>query len=131
MTPSSPTLHHRDHAVATAYDLVERLAFPAAVLDEHGIIRVVNRAWKAFAAIHGGIPERTGIGVDYLAVCDHAASDLDPEGARFGEQLRRVLLGQCTHFELESRGPHPARSRAVRLDRLPQPLVVVTHEPRN
>ena len=63
----NPILRHRDHAVAKAHELVESLAFPAAVLDEHGVIRVVNRAWKDFAAAHGGAPERTGLGVAYLS----------------------------------------------------------------
>jgi len=111
------------HAWITAHP------WPAVVLDPAGTILAVNRAWKAVAARHRAAPEACGIGVDYLAVCDLAASDLEREAAAFGEGLRRVLLGQSHRFELACPGPLPSRALVLRLDRLPGSAVVVLHRP--
>lgn len=119
--------------LAEARELMDYVLWLVAILDETGSVLAVNRAWKTFAAIHGGQPERIGVGVDYLAVCDQAASDLDEDGARFGLGLRRVLDGQLETFELKTvavvgGATHRTLSRVTRLVDPERAFFMVTHE---
>ena len=43
-----------------------------ALLDAHGVIVAVNKAWLAFGAVNGGDFARSGMGMSYLDVCDGA-----------------------------------------------------------
>ncbi|MGD9959394.1 sensor histidine kinase [Nocardioides sp.] len=47
-----------------------------ALLDLEGVIVSVNQAWSRFAEENGGDPERTGVGVSYLDVCDAAGDEV-------------------------------------------------------
>ena len=79
-------------------------------------------------------PSAVGIGVDYLSICDHAASDMCESGARFGQGLRQILIGQRRTFTqddvlaIEHGQPRIQRSRATRLDDPNGVWILVTHE---
>jgi ABC-type amino acid transport substrate-binding protein len=56
---------------AAAFDL---LAAGAAVLDGAGVIVDTNESWRLFTHLNDGDRAATGVGVDYLAVCDRASA---------------------------------------------------------
>jgi hypothetical protein len=55
------------------------------VIDEHGVIRQVNRAWREFSNANrteaGQPARRTGVGTNHLQVCAQAAA-CGSEGAQ-------------------------------------------------
>lgn len=78
----------------------DHLAAPAVVLDAAGAIVAANDAWTLFARMNGGAPEKTGVGVSYLDVCD-AAADQSASAAAVAQGLRGVLAGGVLRFEYE------------------------------
>ena len=71
------------------------------VLDEHGTVIAVNNAWRDFGAANGALPEATGSGADYLAVCDQASGSDADQAREFAAALRAVLSGQRDAFSVE------------------------------
>ncbi|GGC62913.1 diguanylate cyclase [Undibacterium terreum] len=71
------------------------------VVDAHGTILMVNRAWQDFVRGHSENPLRLGVGANYLAICE-AAMGLSGEYARaFSAGLSGVLSGGKELFSLE------------------------------
>ena len=62
-----------------------------ALLDRSGVIVSVNGAWDDFCRANGGDPPASGVGIDFLAVCDRAVDD--PVSARVAATTRGVLSG--------------------------------------
>ena len=113
--------------------LMDALPSNVALLDANGTIVATNSAWDNYASSLGADSARAGVGTNYLAVCDQAASDLDPTGASFGTGLRRVLAGQRQSFELDDRlvtsgTARVVRGRATRIEDPAGTWVVITHE---
>jgi PAS domain S-box-containing protein len=81
--------------------ILASLAPHIAVLDRTGSIVAVNPAWESFARDNGGSPERTGVGVNYLAICEAAAGTGAAEAIRAAEGIRAVLDGTMEEFSLE------------------------------
>ncbi len=113
--------------------VMDSLPSHIALLNADGEIIATNSAWKAFALAAGADPARTGVGVDYLSVCDLAASDLCEGGARFAEGLRQVMAGRLESFELDDRQVLAFERRIVRgrVTRVEDPRgthYLVTHE---
>ncbi len=82
-------------------EILDSLPEHLAVLDSHGTIVRVNRAWRRFAALNGD-PElrHTGIGSNYLRICGNAAgTDADAQAAHSG--LSEVLAGRSERFTLQ------------------------------
>ena len=82
--------------------VVDAVSEAIAVIDEHGVIRLVNRAWLEFSIANGTEPgqpaQRTGIGTNYLEVCARAAA-LGSEGAQaVMEGLDAVLNSRSPSF---------------------------------
>jgi diguanylate cyclase (GGDEF)-like protein/PAS domain S-box-containing protein len=77
-----------------------------AVLDRNGVIVTVNEPWTRFATEHGTVPgepaSRTGIGVNYLSVCQ-AGMVSQANGGELNalEGIRAVLNGKLASFTLE------------------------------
>ena len=89
----------------------ERLSAPAAVLDTSGVVVETNEAWRLFAALNAGVPDTTGPGADYLAVCDRAyASGVETAGV-VAAGLRSILRGERGSFEIEYPCPSPIEDR--------------------
>ncbi|MFZ0159170.1 MAG: diguanylate cyclase, partial [Kineosporiaceae bacterium] len=91
--------------------LLDAMPDAAAVLDQHGVIVAVNRAWRMFALDNGGDPERTGVGVDYLGVCDRAAASGCAEAQDARDALSAVLARTSVERSLDhlSSGPRATR----------------------
>ncbi|SDM74411.1 PAS fold-containing protein [Halogranum gelatinilyticum] len=76
--------------------------FPAeiAVLDRDGVIVSTNLAWRMFGEANGLTEGADMVGVNYLDVCDAAASD-DPVSATAAAGIRDVFDGIRDEFRLE------------------------------
>jgi len=78
-------------------------AIPAsiAILDENGIILRTNHNWNQFGQENQAVPERIGIGISYLTICDQA-TDADKEKATlFAQGIRDVIQGNKDTFSLD------------------------------
>ena len=95
----------------TTEALLDALPAATAVLDRDGVIRAVNRTWRMFAVDNGGSERTTGVGVDYLGVCDRAAADGSVDAGAAAAAVRSVLEGETVERELEYPCPSPAVSR--------------------
>jgi diguanylate cyclase (GGDEF)-like protein len=91
--------------------LIDAVPDAAAVLDPHGVIVAVNRAWRMFALDNGGHPEHTGVGVDYLDVCARAAAAGCTEAQDARTALSAVLARRTVERSLDylSSGPRATR----------------------
>lgn len=69
-----------------------------AVLDRHGVLTSVNRAWREYSAANGGDPDRTGVGTSYLDACRSAAGDPWAD-----------LAGSAVHLAIDGDLPAPFR----------------------
>lgn len=78
-------------ATSRLQGVIDSLPEHVALLDPTGRILLVNRTWEEFALANGGVPERTGVGADYLAACES-----DPTSTIVAERVREVLRGERT-----------------------------------
>ncbi|MBS1793866.1 MAG: CHASE3 domain-containing protein [Acidobacteria bacterium] len=91
--------------------VIDSLSAHIAVLDRDGRIVLVNNAWESFAEANAAVEQlaTTGIGQNYLRVCEQAAGD---ERLRaVGENLRSILAGEKQHFTVEYPCHSPTEER--------------------
>ncbi|MDG4553299.1 MAG: EAL domain-containing protein [Candidatus Competibacter sp.] len=102
-----------------------------AILDKQGVILDINAAWARFADANALDDANHGLGGNYLAVCDAAASS-DAVAGTVAAGIRAVLAGTSNFFTLEYPCHAPDRQRWFVLRVTPfagvEPgRVVVTH----
>ncbi|NNJ09288.1 EAL domain-containing protein [Chloroflexales bacterium ZM16-3] len=118
----SITLEGGPAFLATLYDITERkrteqlliesqqflrstldaLSAHIAILDGAGTIMAVNHAWQAFARSAGHNPYSSGVGYNYLSVCDAVSEGEDALIAHAAAAgIRAVIAGTQTHFHLD------------------------------
>lgn len=83
-----------------------------AVLNERGRIVETNAAWRQFALDNGGALGRTGVGCDYLAVCDNAG---EPEASVVATAIRAMIEDSEATFALVYPCHSPDEERWVRV----------------
>lgn len=93
---------------AEAFD---RLGACAAVLDSDGVIIDTNQAWRLFAQLNDGSSDTTGVGVNYLDVCDRASAAGVTVSADVAAGLRQILSGERTQIDAEYPCPSPTEDR--------------------
>jgi len=92
--------------------ILDSLPEHVAVLDEKGIILVVNKAWLTFAKENGPVNIRQiGPGADYLGVCRKAADLDDPLAAEALAGIEAVLAGLRMQFDIEYPCHSPTQQR--------------------
>ncbi|GGK98115.1 sensor histidine kinase [Deinococcus radiotolerans] len=91
--------------VASAFDA---LAASVAILDDRGVIVLVNEAWRRFAQANGG---DSGEGVNYLEICDATVGPDLEDAHQIARGIRAVLAGEETLFELEYPCHSPTEDR--------------------
>ncbi len=77
-----------------------------AVLDRDGVIVTVNQPWRQFALESGLTPgqstQHTGVGTNYLALCEASApATVDDDPSKVSQGIRAVLAGSLPSFTLE------------------------------
>ncbi|HEY9240536.1 MAG TPA: sensor domain-containing diguanylate cyclase [Streptosporangiaceae bacterium] len=101
--------------------LLDALPDSTAVLDHSGDILAVNQAWRMFAVDNGGQTGATGVGMNYLELCERSAAGGCADAAAAAAGLRAVLDGAAMHRELEYACPSPAVDRWFLLRITPLP----------
>ena len=85
-----------------------------ALLDDAGVVVLVNQAWREFGAANGQHDPLCCVGMNYFAICEHAAA-VDPRGARaVAGGLRAVVAGE-PEFTLEYPCDSPGEARWMKL----------------
>ncbi len=81
---------------------LDALPSPVCVLDENGVVRATNRAWREFSRRNEGSPLKTDEGANHLATCESFAAALPPEFEHHElvTRLRAILNGDIDHFEI-------------------------------
>ena len=102
-----------------------------AVIDQSATIIAVNHSWRMFAADNGGDPSTTGVGVNYLRVCERAAAGGSTDADAMIAAITSVLNGDTVHADLEYPCPSPTAERwfLLRIARLAEPTAgaVISH----
>lgn len=103
------------------------------VLDEHGRIIAVNRAWRDCAATRGANPYALNVGASYLAVCDESALADRESAYTVASAVRAILAGTQQHFSHEYAYGSPPKTRwfAMSVTRFPgdgPTRLVVVHD---
>lgn len=89
---------------------VDDAGIEVAILDFSGEIVSVNGAWERFRGSNAGDPGLTGVGVNYLEVCDRAGDD--PGAVEVASAIRRALAGDLASAEVIEIACHsPAEHR--------------------
>ncbi len=102
-----------------AQKILDALSAHIAVLDHSGRIIAVNQAWSHFAADNQGLPEKTGVGVNYLEICQQVQGE-EYENARTTlAGLKAILDGSKSQFRLEYPCHSPTERRWFLLDASP------------
>jgi len=96
-------------------DVLDALLDNIALLAVDGEILAVNRAWTQFAIASGVDTTSTGVGVNYLAVCDGVTSDASSDATEAAAGIRQVLSGDLEGFELDYPCSTPTLPRWFRL----------------
>jgi diguanylate cyclase (GGDEF)-like protein len=91
--------------------VLDALPDATAVLDRTGTIVAVNRAWRLFALDNGGRPDSTGVGVNYLDVCDRAAAGGCADAAEVLNGLQAVLAGETVERDRDYPCPSSTSDR--------------------
>jgi signal transduction histidine kinase len=68
-----------------------------ALLDQQGVIRSVNAAWRASVAAHAVKLANDGVGARYVEVCKATLPDLDEVALE--RELRKLLLGDMPQMD--------------------------------
>jgi PAS domain S-box-containing protein len=116
-----------------AHAIIDGLTAHIAILDQDGVIRVVNRAWRAFAEANPPVKSNVFEGADYLQVCDQATGEGAEEAAELAQAIRNILAGEqeVASIEYPCHSPSEKRwfiARVSPLVREGPPCVVVVHE---
>ena len=92
-------------------------ALPAhiALLDSSGVILFVNGAWREFGGANALQGSRSGVGLNYLEICDHAREVSSSEFPLVAEGIRSVLDGGKKSFSSEYPCHSPAGQRWFQL----------------
>lgn len=95
-----------DHAFAPDLLVVRSFAFErldacAVLLDGDGVIIDTNETWRLFTRLNDGDLSATGVGVNYIDVCDRATARGDVTAGRVGDGIRAILAGERVHFDVE------------------------------
>jgi two-component system CheB/CheR fusion protein len=100
------------HEVSRLQHIIDSLSENIVVLNSHGVITLVNSAWRCFAADNGD-PDmaHSGPGVNYLEVCSSTFDALDHSAAMAQRGVREVLAGTRQHFSMEYPCHSPTEQR--------------------
>jgi PAS domain S-box-containing protein len=85
------------------------------VLDPSGTIQYVNEAWQRFSSSNDGQSNSSGVGQNYLAVCDAATGLFSHEAVAAANGIRAVLRGDQAEFSLDYPCHAPDQHRWFRL----------------
>ncbi|MBK1703693.1 EAL domain-containing protein [Halochromatium glycolicum] len=101
--------------VETRRALIDSLPAHIALLDRQGRIIDVNDQWRRFGEENGLHDALSGIGTNYIELCDRATGDRSSEAAPIAQGLRDLLAGDQHTFALEYPCHSPDEQRWFRV----------------
>jgi DNA-binding CsgD family transcriptional regulator len=113
--------------------ILDSLACHLAILDERGVIRYTNRAWREYGMANDIKAPPDCIGLNYLEICDCAEGSSTENAREAAAGIRAVIGGDSVDFALD----YPCHSadrkrwfhlRATRIMAPERNHVVVTHD---
>lgn len=127
---SEEKLHESQRLLQSTLDA---LSAHIAILDEAGVIIAVNAVWRSFAEANSFMGRMSGVGLNYLEVCESATGDCAEEAVVVARGIRAVMANQQSEFHLEypCHSPNEQRWFEVRATRFAgdSPLrIVIAHE---
>ena len=100
------------HEMSRLQHIIDGLAEHIAVLNTHGVITLVNSAWRRFAIENGDIDlAYSGPGINYLKVCKEFHEPHDGSVSAAWRGVCDVLEGKRHHFSLEYPCHSPTEER--------------------
>jgi two-component system CheB/CheR fusion protein len=100
------------HDAKRLQTIIDALPEHIAVLDPCGVIVMVNAAWRRFAMANGDKDlSKTGIGINYLNVCQAGNHEDGSIAAAASRGLRSVLEGTAPSYSLEYPCHSPTEER--------------------
>ena len=120
------------HEMSRLQHIIDALAEHIAVLNTHGVITLVNSAWRRFAVDNGDAELRhSGLGVNYLDVCQDLGEPNDNTADAAQRGVRDVLEGRRAQYSLEYPCHSPTEERwfVMHVSKVggEQPGAVVSH----
>ena len=116
--------------------ILNSVAGQIAVLDRNGVILAVNEPWQRFAHENGVEPgspaSGTGVGANYLAICQTDAALASDDAQKTHDGILAVLEGSLPSFSIEYPCHSPMEQRWFHMGVIPligaaQGGVVITH----
>jgi two-component system CheB/CheR fusion protein len=100
------------HEMSRLQHIIDALAEHIAVLNTHGVITLVNSAWRRFSIDNGDADmAHSGPGINYLDVCKEFHDPFDDTANAARRGVRDVLEGKRHHFSLEYPCHSPTEER--------------------
>ncbi|MDO8318331.1 sensor histidine kinase [Rhodoferax sp.] len=130
------TQKERDTAQRHALDMeiLNSINAEIVVLDQYGVIRLVNEPWQRFARDNSATtpPPHTGVGANYLAACQPDGNEPFDNAMTAHNGIRAVLAGTLPSFTLEYPCHSPDQQRwfsmrALPLSKNPKDGATITH----
>ena len=120
------------HEMSRLQHIIDALTEHIAVLNTHGVITLVNSAWRRFAIDNGDTDlAYSGPGINYLEVCKEFHDPLDDTASAARRGVRDVLEGRRHHFSQEypCHSPNEERWFVMHVSTVggEQPGAVVSH----
>jgi diguanylate cyclase (GGDEF)-like protein/PAS domain S-box-containing protein len=103
-------------------EVLDSMPAHIAVLDKDGTIVSVNQTWLAFSIDNSNTSTsapRTGVGTNYLRICDESSASGSEDARAVAAGIRTVLSGSNKQFELEYACPAPNKPRWFLLSAVP------------
>ncbi len=116
-----------------ALDTLDGLSAHIAIVNEHGVIEAVNKAWRDFAGANPPVNANVCEGANYLTICDTATGGSAREAGEVAAAIRAVLAGETAERAVE----YPCHSASERrwfigrVTRFPgdgPPRAIISHE---
>src|SRR6476619_2291710 len=85
-----------------------------ALLDDEGVVVLVNQAWREFGAINGQRDPLCCVGMNYFSICERAAVD-DPRVAHAVSAGLRAVAAGGPEFTLAYTCDSPSKARWMKL----------------
>jgi two-component system CheB/CheR fusion protein len=120
------------HEMSRLQHIIDALAEHIAVLNTHGVITLINSAWRRFAVDNGDTElQHSGLGVNYLDVCQDLEEPNDNTANAAQRGVRDVLEGRRAQYSLEYPCHSPTEERwfVMHVSKVggEQPGAVVSH----
>lgn len=131
LTVESPASRRR--GVSFHQQVLDSAEAITAVVDDRGVIVYVNERWMQFSRENGGHPGKSGIGANYLSICENARGKDADGAADIAAALHETVAGVRPSFQVTYPCHAPKMQRwfqvrGRRLEHKGRVYVVVSHE---